>query len=223
MQLNSKHGMILGKKDNGELMVSDGYQHLLLLAPTGAGKGVTFVIPNLLFWEESAIVHDIKGENYELTSGWRAKQGQKIFVVIRPAETGGAHGSLIRISVRTVENHVPSARDVLPLKHLRLGRKHEVVQVEVNHFWRVTKVAGELFAARRVVLSTLELFRSTTLDVEVLLWHVVYCDYCQELYKQDWIGPLVHPLERQIRGSSTWILSLDHWTVCIRYSPVRKT
>ncbi len=31
------------------------------------------VIPTLLFWTGSAVVHDIKGENWQLTTGWRAR------------------------------------------------------------------------------------------------------------------------------------------------------
>jgi type IV secretion system protein VirD4 len=77
--LRAKKGMLLGQDKKG-LFVADGYQHCLLFAPTGSGKGVGFVIPNLLFWEDSVICHDIKLENYELTSGWRAHRGQKVFV-----------------------------------------------------------------------------------------------------------------------------------------------
>nr|WP_064591814.1 type IV secretory system conjugative DNA transfer family protein [Orientia tsutsugamushi] len=77
--LRSKHGTLLGV-DKGGYYVADGFQHALLFAPTGSGKGVGFVIPNLLFWEHSVIVHDIKLENYELTSGWRAQQGQNVYV-----------------------------------------------------------------------------------------------------------------------------------------------
>lgn len=78
-ELRSKHGMLLGVDSDG-YFVADGFQHALLFAPTGSGKGVGFVIPNLLFWEHSMVVHDIKLENYELTSGWRKKQGQDIYV-----------------------------------------------------------------------------------------------------------------------------------------------
>lgn len=78
-QLRAKEGMLLGVDDKG-YFVSEGFQHALLFAPTGSGKGVGFVIPNLLFWQHSVVVHDIKLENYDLTSGWRASQGQKVFV-----------------------------------------------------------------------------------------------------------------------------------------------
>lgn len=77
--LRSKEGMLLGT-DNKGYYVAEGFQHSLLFAPTGSGKGVGFVLPNLLFWSHSCVVHDIKLENYELTSGWRAKQGQKCYV-----------------------------------------------------------------------------------------------------------------------------------------------
>ena len=70
--------MLIGV-DAGGYFVADGFQHALLFAPTGSGKGVGFVIPNLLFWSDSVVVHDIKLENHDLTSGWREKQGQKVF------------------------------------------------------------------------------------------------------------------------------------------------
>ena len=57
----------------------DSNTHILYFAPTRSGKGVGFVIPNLLSYESSMIVNDLKGENYELTAGWRAKMGQKIY------------------------------------------------------------------------------------------------------------------------------------------------
>lgn len=88
MGLRSKNGVLLGKYAK-KFIVADGYQHILLFAPTGSGKGVGFVIPNLLFWRDSVIVHDIKLENYELTSGWRKKNlKQKVFLW-NPADPDG--------------------------------------------------------------------------------------------------------------------------------------
>ena len=51
----------------------DGPEHVLCFAPTRSGKGVGLVIPSLLTWPGSAIVHDIKGENWQLTAGLRAQ------------------------------------------------------------------------------------------------------------------------------------------------------
>lgn len=78
--LRAKDGLIVGVDEKDNFYRVDGYQHIFLMAPTGAGKGVSFVIPNLLSTSESVIVHDIKIENFALTSGWRAKQGQKIYL-----------------------------------------------------------------------------------------------------------------------------------------------
>ncbi len=86
--LRAKHGMLLGKDKKGYL-IADGYQHALLFAPTGSGKGVGFVIPNLLFWEDSVCVHDIKLENYELTSGWRSEHMKQKVYLWNPADPDG--------------------------------------------------------------------------------------------------------------------------------------
>ena len=74
------NSIILGSSQDSKLQTAEGYQHILLLAPHGSGKGVAFVLPTLLSLDESCIVHDIKLENYQLTSGYRAKEGHKIFV-----------------------------------------------------------------------------------------------------------------------------------------------
>ena len=86
--LRSKHGMLLGCDKRGYL-IADGYQHCLLFAPTGAGKGVGFVIPNLLFWQDSVVVHDIKLENYELTSGYRKEKLKQETYLWNPASPEG--------------------------------------------------------------------------------------------------------------------------------------
>src|SRR5207245_9518942 len=47
----------------------DGPQHVLAFAPARSGKGVGLVLPTLLSWPGSVVVHDIKGENWALTVG----------------------------------------------------------------------------------------------------------------------------------------------------------
>jgi type IV secretion system protein VirD4 len=87
-RLRCKHGILLGRDKSGYL-IADGYQHTLLFAPTGSGKGVGFVIPNLLFWRDSVLVHDIKLENYELTSGYRQKKLKQRVFLWNPADPMG--------------------------------------------------------------------------------------------------------------------------------------
>ncbi|MDR2760662.1 MAG: type IV secretory system conjugative DNA transfer family protein [Rickettsiales bacterium] len=87
-KLFEKKGFLLGKY-KGQFLVEKSYQHILLFAPTGSGKGVGFVIPNLLFWDESVIVHDIKLENYEKTSGFRYSVLKQKVYLWNPADQKG--------------------------------------------------------------------------------------------------------------------------------------
>ncbi|RWJ05663.1 conjugal transfer protein TraG [Mesorhizobium sp.] len=70
-------GVVLGRFERNYLR-HDGPEHVLCFAPTRSGKGVGLVIPSLLTWPGSAIVHDIKGENWQLTSGFRARHGRAL-------------------------------------------------------------------------------------------------------------------------------------------------
>jgi len=65
-------GVFLGRTRDDYLR-HDGPEHVMAFAPTRSGKGVGLVVPTLLSWTESAVIHDIKGENWEITSGWRSK------------------------------------------------------------------------------------------------------------------------------------------------------
>ena len=65
-------GVVLGRFERNYLR-HDGPEHVLCFAPTRSGKGVGLVVPSLLTLPGSAIVHDIKGENWQLTAGWRSR------------------------------------------------------------------------------------------------------------------------------------------------------
>ncbi|WP_094462463.1 conjugal transfer protein TraG [Pannonibacter phragmitetus] len=68
-------GVVIGKFER-EYLRHDGPEHVLCFAPTRSGKGVGLVVPSLLTWPGSAIVHDIKGENWTLTAGFRSQHGR---------------------------------------------------------------------------------------------------------------------------------------------------
>lgn len=71
----NQQGVILARHHQRYLR-HDGPEHVLCFAPTRSGKGVGLVVPTLLTWPASAIIHDIKGENWKLTAGWRARHGR---------------------------------------------------------------------------------------------------------------------------------------------------
>jgi type IV secretion system protein VirD4 len=72
----NKGGVLFGAwEDRGTVryLRHKGPEHMMVFAPTRSGKGVGIVIPTLLNWDQSVLVHDIKGENWALTSGFRQK------------------------------------------------------------------------------------------------------------------------------------------------------
>jgi type IV secretion system protein VirD4 len=85
-----KNGIVIGKF-GGKIIRLGGQQFVILAAPTRSGKGVGVVIPNLLDYQESMVVLDIKQENFDLTSGWRASVGHEIFLFNPFAEDRRSH------------------------------------------------------------------------------------------------------------------------------------
>ena len=100
-------GVVLGRFGIRYLR-HDGPEHVLCFAPTRSGKGVGLVVPSLLTWPASAIVHDIKGENWTLTAGFRARQTHVLlFDPTNPASA--AYNPLLEVrrgqwEVRDVQN-----------------------------------------------------------------------------------------------------------------------
>ncbi len=100
-------GVVLGKSGNLYLR-HDGPEHVLCYAPTRSGKGVGLVVPTLLTWPGSCIVHDIKGENWTLTAGFRARFG-RVLLFDPTNTTSSAYNPLLEIrkgewEVRDVQN-----------------------------------------------------------------------------------------------------------------------
>ena len=100
-------GVLLGRLDRDYLR-HDGPEHVLCFAPTRSGKGVGLVVPTLLTWPGSVIVHDIKGENWGLTAGFRSQHGRVLlFDPTDPASS--AYNPLLEVrrgdkEVRDVQN-----------------------------------------------------------------------------------------------------------------------
>jgi type IV secretion system protein VirD4 len=105
--LTAPDGVVLGRLDHNYLR-HDGPEHVLCFAPTRSGKGVGLVVPTLLTWPGSCIVHDIKGENWTLTSGFRARHGRVLLFDPTNAKSA-AYNPLLEVrrgewEVRDVQN-----------------------------------------------------------------------------------------------------------------------
>ena len=80
-----KPSLLLGKMDKGrfkgKFVELEGQTFLGLSAPTGTGKGVGFVLPNLVNYPDSVVNTDFKLENFFKTAGFRQSQGQDIYLI----------------------------------------------------------------------------------------------------------------------------------------------
>jgi len=87
-KLSTVHGSArwAEKKDLIEAGLLPRPGHILAFAPTRSGKGVGLVIPSLLRWADSVLVYDIKGENYQLTAGWRKEELGSVVIKLDPTD-----------------------------------------------------------------------------------------------------------------------------------------
>jgi len=96
---------ILVGRFNGRFLALPGQLSVMLSAPTRSGKGVGVVIPNLLHWPDSVVVLDIKGENYDVTAGYRAAHGQAVYAFSPFDERARSHRWNPMSAVRTSPLH----------------------------------------------------------------------------------------------------------------------
>jgi type IV secretion system protein VirD4 len=65
-------------REEADLLTLTDDRHLLTIAPTGAGKGRSVVIPALLTHAGSTLTIDLKGENYQVTARYRRELGHRV-------------------------------------------------------------------------------------------------------------------------------------------------
>jgi type IV secretory pathway TraG/TraD family ATPase VirD4 len=132
--------------------------HILTCAPTGAGKGVGGVIPNLLDYPGSAFVLDFKGENYAVTARARRELGQHVILVDPFGITGNTGHAL-----NWLDTLDPDSPDVVSRA---AGLADMLVAVEGNDadsHW--TDTARELLRGLLVYVATLPADRRTMAEL----------------------------------------------------------
>lgn len=155
--LLGEDGVVLGRYDRHYLR-HDGPEHVLCFAPTRSGKGVGLVVPSLLTWPGSAIVHDIKGENWQLTAGFRSTFGRVLlFDPTNPASS--AYNPLLEVrrgvwEVRDVQN----VADVLVDPEGSLERRNH--WEKTSHSLLVGAILHVLYAERDKTLAGVAAFLS---------------------------------------------------------------
>ena len=124
--LHRPRGLLLGRQGQ-ELLRVAGEGHVLTVAPTRSGKGVSAVIPNLLDYPGSVLVTDPKGENYAVTARWRRERGAPVYAFDPFAVVdGGATYNPLDLIDATSAEAVDDARliaDMLVLPSAREGEQ----------------------------------------------------------------------------------------------------
>ena len=115
-------GFIVGRggRWRQHLLRYTGDAHILTLAPTGAGKGVSCVIPTLLDYPGSMLVIDPKGENYAVTAAYRRSLGHEV-VALDPFGLVGGTGSFNPMESIDVSDP-PSVDDAAALAEMLVVR-----------------------------------------------------------------------------------------------------
>lgn len=85
-------GLLLGYWDGRGIGTTDN-RHVLTVAGSRGGKGVSLIVPNLLLYEGSVLALDPKGELAAITARARRQIGQKVVVLDPFGETGQPTGS----------------------------------------------------------------------------------------------------------------------------------
>lgn len=118
----SKGGLVLGRI-KGKLLYLPRYCHVLLIGSPGSGKGVSFIIPNLLTYKRSVFCFDTKGDLFKTTAEKRQRMGQKV-VLLAPFKNEGGCNPLDTIAVDS-PTLVDSARAMAEALVVRTGMEHE--------------------------------------------------------------------------------------------------
>jgi type IV secretion system protein VirD4 len=89
--INRDEGLIVGAEKGRPLYLRTD-RHMLTIAPTRSGKGVSTVIPNLLTWPGSVFCIDPKGENAMVSAARRRQLGQRVHI-LDPWGVTGQHSA----------------------------------------------------------------------------------------------------------------------------------
>jgi type IV secretion system protein VirD4 len=180
-------GVFLGRFDRSYLR-HNGPEHVMAFAPTRSGKGVGLVVPTLLAWTNSVVIHDIKGENWQLTAGWRAQFSHCL--LFNPTDPRSArYNPLLEVrkgphEVRDVQN----IADILVDPEGALERRNH--WEKTSHSLLVGVILHVLYAEEDKTLARVASFMSDPLrSFEATLRHMMATNHLGGDGK-----PVVHPV-----------------------------
>jgi type IV secretion system protein VirD4 len=155
--LHNDAGVFLGRI-RGRYLRHDGPEHVMAFAPTRSGKGVGLVVPTLLSWTGSTVVHDIKGENWQLTAGWRSRFSHAL--LFNPTDPASAkYNPLLEVRRGTDEvRDVQNIADILVDPEGALERRNH--WEKTSHSLLVGAILHILYAEEEKTLARVATFLS---------------------------------------------------------------
>ncbi|WP_260581991.1 conjugal transfer protein TraG [Sphingopyxis sp. PET50] len=150
-------GVFLGRQRTRYLR-HHGPEHVMAFAPTRSGKGVGLVVPTLLSWTGSAVIHDIKGENWQLTAGWRSRFSHAL--LFNPTDVRSArYNPLLEVRRGTHEvRDVQNIADILVDPEGALERRNH--WEKTSHSLLVGAILHILYAEEEKTLARVATFLS---------------------------------------------------------------
>jgi type IV secretion system protein VirD4 len=112
----------------GTMIRLHGFTHLATFAPTGRGKGVSVLIPNLLSHVISCVVTDPKCELFQITSEHRRKRFRHRIIRLDPYRLGGPDGDTLNPLDFINDKHedfLDQCRDLAAALVMRSGQEKE--------------------------------------------------------------------------------------------------
>ncbi|WAC48205.1 conjugal transfer protein TraG [Asticcacaulis sp. SL142] len=182
-----ERGVFLGRM-GGDYLRHDGPEHVMAFAPTRSGKGVGLVVPTLLSWTGSVIVHDIKGENWDLTAGWRSRFSHA--VLFNPTDLRSARYNPL-LEVRKGINEVRDVQNIADILVDPEGSlEHRSHWEKTSHSLLVGAILHVLYAEEEKTLARVATFLSDPQRTLV--------DTLERMLSTDHLGseeaPRVHPV-----------------------------
>ena len=114
-------GLILGRTTSGKLIRVADYCHVLLVGATGAGKGVSIIIPNLLsYFRGSVVCFDTKGDLFATCAKRRKARGESI-IRLAPFGSGADCWNPLDMISRTSATLIDSAKAMAEALVVRTG------------------------------------------------------------------------------------------------------
>src|ERR1700678_1785335 len=110
------------KPVEGRFLVAAPTKHLLTIGPTGSGKSVSLVIPNLLTYSGPTVVVDVGGQCAWVTAPRRRQGGGKVVIVDPFNEVNGRCGAAAGVNEKVARLN--------PLSSLAPGSKDYVDDLE---------------------------------------------------------------------------------------------